>query len=69
MSQQLIPITNTPQRLTLGVQVTFAITSSVAVALRLVARKRQQVDIQWDDYLIVVALVSDFQTNPATEPY
>lgn len=64
MSHQLIPITNAPQRLTFGVQVAFAIISSVAVTLRITARKRQHIDIQWDDYLIVIALVSDSEGAP-----
>ena len=54
---KLVSIVEEPQRLTLGVQITFAILTTVAVTLRLIARQTKGVGTQWDDYLIVVALV------------
>lgn len=58
---QLIPIENKAQRLTFGIQVTFAVVSTTAVTLRLVARKQKGLQFQWDDYLIAIALVGHFE--------
>ncbi|KAH7126606.1 hypothetical protein B0J11DRAFT_281410 [Dendryphion nanum] len=57
MSDDLVPIENPSQRLLLGVQITFAILSTTAVTLRIWARIAKDVEIQWDDYLIIIALV------------
>ncbi|ORY04543.1 hypothetical protein BCR34DRAFT_55106 [Clohesyomyces aquaticus] len=56
MPGSLIPITTEPQRLAFGVQVTFAIIATAAVGLRLFARRIKRTPLQWDDYLIIVAL-------------
>lgn len=57
MSGGLVPVENHSQRLLLGIQITFAILSTTAVTLRIWARITKDVEIQWDDYLIVIALV------------
>jgi hypothetical protein len=57
---ELVAIEEAPQRLTFGVQITFAILSVAAVALRFQARRTRNVDIQWDDYSIVIAEVCLF---------
>ena len=55
---RLVSIDEEPQRVAFGIQITFAILTTTAVCLRILARRLKDVDMQWDDYLIVIALVS-----------
>jgi len=54
---RLVTIVEESQKLAFGVQITFAILTTVAVSFRLLARKIKDVEYQWDDYLIILALV------------
>lgn len=37
--------------------------SAIAVALRLLSRRLSKVPLSWDDWLILIALVSNFRTS------
>jgi hypothetical protein len=57
MAGQLIPIVEQQQKLVFGVQITFAILTNLAVGLRLATRRTKVVKLQWEDYLILLAVV------------
>ena len=57
MAGQLVELTTPSQQAPFALQILFAFLSTLAVILRIIARRKKHLPLQWDDYLIVIALV------------
>ena len=59
-----VDLTTGTQKATLIVHIVLSLLAILAVSLRIVARRKRQLQLQVDDYLIVIALVCSESALP-----